>query len=112
MSEWSDRNICSVCGRYTRNHPIRDGCPHPKDAAYCYVVHDYYGCDTGCCGHEAYLCDAEGRVIKSCFLFEHPDSSDDAQWAVDLLERLWPGIPIRLEECQLTSHQGCEVEKA
>lgn len=43
------------------------------------VYHDYYGCDTGCCGHTIEMGD------KSKFLFDHPYCKDFREWAEEIV---------------------------
>lgn len=62
------------------------------------VLHSYFGCDTGCCGHAVYLCapgqDAEdGDEVPRSFVFGHPYSKgtkltvkDAKQFARGLVE--------------------------
>lgn len=38
-----------------------------------YVVHDYYGCDSGCCGATIYLVDENDDVLDSKFEWLHYD---------------------------------------
>ena len=40
------------------------------------VYHDYYGCDTGCCGHTVEIDDGEGK-----FEFDHPYGEDRESFA-------------------------------
>jgi hypothetical protein len=44
------------------------------------VMHAYYDCDTGCCGH---VIEVDGKCVGQ-FNFDHPYEEDDAkirQWA-------------------------------
>ena len=51
------------------------------------VLHRYFGCDTGCCGHAVYLCDPEilvakdilyaGEEVPNSFTFSHPYHAGD-----------------------------------
>lgn len=43
--------ICERCKRPVQTNHNRD-CASGKPAAYIKVVHEYYGCDTGCDGQE------------------------------------------------------------
>lgn len=46
------------------------------------VLHAYYGCDTGCCGH---VIDTDGE-FRDIFSFHHPYSNDLVEirkWAED-----------------------------
>jgi hypothetical protein len=66
--------ICPRCQR-----PIlfplteHDGPCHTGVTAY--LVHEFYGCQSGCCGHCAYLLDAQGDIVASHFL--HIDAQGD-----------------------------------
>lgn len=50
------------------------------------VYHSGYGCDTGCCGHRIEITDrksilSQRKQTERAFSFEHPDLSDDLEWA-------------------------------
>jgi hypothetical protein len=34
------------------------------------VLHAYYGCDTGCCGH---ILEIDDEEVEGSFVFSHPD---------------------------------------
>jgi hypothetical protein len=53
------------------------------------VLHEYYGCDTGCCGHVVEI-DGEARP----FHFAHPESDD--------------GHELRLFAEELVRDEGCD----
>jgi hypothetical protein len=77
---------CRFCGRLAHNVPYYqsrgDGSgpafppdnPLSQKIAYAYGVHRGYGCDTGCCGHEYYLCAEDGEILFSEFDFFHGGS--------------------------------------
>jgi hypothetical protein len=72
--------FCPVC---RRERVTRSGTCATADLCRLEVVggsvrfyHDYYGCDTGCCGHRITVADATGRVRASDFEFAH----DHADW--------------------------------
>ena len=48
------------------------------------VLHEYYGCDTGCCGH---IVQVDG--VQKGFQFTHPYTAktpeDIRQWIIDLV---------------------------
>lgn len=53
------------------------------------VLHAYYGCDTGCCGHIVEVEDAEtGKDLTrgSTFEFSHPYDEDFKQWAIEFAQ--------------------------
>lgn len=71
-------------------------------AAYCYVVHDYYGCDTGCCGHIGYLCDDNNEILDEHFVFVHNYlHEDNNKWIQEFLSDIWPKIPIHYNKCNV-----------
>ena len=93
--------VCKQCGRPANSEECRHG-PIWR-AAYSYVVHAYYGCDTGCCGHRAYLCDENDNIIaESHFEFTHPGWKEphDA-WAKEFCLSLWPDVPVKIEMCEV-----------
>lgn len=48
------------------------------------VYHEYYGCDTGCCGHRIEL-EIDGTTAISKFHFSHPyGEKDHKKWATEL----------------------------
>lgn len=49
------------------------------------VLHGYYGCDTGCCGHWIEL--GEGDDKRERFRFGHPHGEDRLEWAKDLVRQ-------------------------
>lgn len=72
-----------------------------KKAAYSYVVHDLYGCESGCCGHTFYLCDDKGEIIKHNFEFTHPYGEDKNVWAEQMCRGQWD-VPVKLELCEVS----------
>lgn len=93
-----NEEICQRCQRVvhqTEKHP------HWCKAAYGYVVHDSYGCDTGCCGHGIYVCDENDKVMDYEFSFSHPDSEEGRQaFCQEELEEHFPGILCDLSRCE------------
>lgn len=49
------------------------------------VLHEYYGCDTGCCGHVVRLNDEDGDEIQ--FDFDHPYNEDKRMWAIKFAQQ-------------------------
>lgn len=78
--------------------------PHmndPKVGAYSYIVHDLYGCESGCCGHALYLCNLKGDIIKSQWIFSHPYGEDKNIWAEQMCRAEW-NVPVRLDLCKVS----------
>ena len=90
--------VCKRCGRTVYHGEGEYG--NPAAGAYAYVVHDFYGCDSGCCGHVVYLCDADEHVIDSHFEFTHPYEGDMNEFCRDFVESVWPGVECRLDLCE------------
>lgn len=64
--------ICERCNRPVQRRHAYD-CASGKLPAYVKVVHAYYGCDTGCDGYVAYVCDEDDNTIEyGEFEFAHP----------------------------------------
>lgn len=40
------------------------------------ILHAYYGCDTGCCGH---VIEIDGEEVRSSFRWGHPGSKSDVE---------------------------------
>lgn len=68
---------CKRCGRRRWSPETEDRTAHQR-AAYGYVVHDSYGCETGCCGHWYILADRNGHEVSRHFEFSHPYGADEA----------------------------------
>lgn len=49
------------------------------------VYHDYYGCETGCCGHTIELTLPDGSE-RTHFEFDHPGKENRRAWARELVE--------------------------
>jgi hypothetical protein len=89
---------CGRCGRPREKPAHEDAICAPcrgeiarAVGGIAYVVHDYYGCESGCCGHRAYVEDARGNVLDSEFEFLHDEEQAldmalalAAKWDVDL----------------------------
>ncbi len=48
------------------------------------ILHSYYGCDSGCCGHRVETEDGDPR--KFSFEFHHPSDSDDEAYRAFAVE--------------------------
>lgn len=57
------------------------------------VYHDYYGCETGCCGHRLEITLPDGTE-REVFEFDHPGGDEAKAWArefaEDIIRRRWP----------------------
>ncbi len=92
--------VCTQCQRETRRDQVARTSHKPVVAVY--IVHGFYGCDTGCCGHEKFAVDEDGRVVHEDWRFKHPYGIDKDEWAKSELYR-WPDAnvesPIDLSRC-------------
>ncbi len=69
--------VCDKCGR---NIWGTKGTKHilciSQDIKSIYVVHDYYGCDTGCDGHSVIIWTIRNEECNY-FHFDHPGNEND-----------------------------------
>jgi hypothetical protein len=49
------------------------------------VLHSYYGCDTGCCGHRIEI---DGEEVDDSFEFDHFDGLDDPRLKAYVLSKV------------------------
>ena len=66
------------------------------------VVHDSYGCESGCCGHKIYGYDEdEKKIWTSEFHFLHPYGDDTNVFINEMVHDEFPnGIPIiNFDDC-------------
>ena len=94
-------DACERCRR-----PVLFGGPRCVDcrketAVRATVEHAYYGCDTGCCGHEVLGFDAEGDEVFRRFDFDHPGCDDPKTWATSLADQYLRGVPLDWENCNV-----------
>lgn len=47
------------------------------------VMHGYYGCETGCCGH---FVEIDGEELGGSFDFDHPNGQDYLEFAKEFVE--------------------------
>lgn len=75
-------------------------------AKYIKVVHTYYGCDSGCCGHTAMVMDEKDSMVDSEFEFAHMDKETTK-------EQFWDGIASNLKnEYKVeVDYSKCEYEE-
>lgn len=67
----------------------------------CYVVHRFYGCESGCEGHVVLIEDARGESEETGkFHFMWPDGGQE-KWARDLAASEAPGVPFSWPDCAI-----------
>ena len=74
--------FCPLCGRLL-NIP----CESARVAQYVYYVHEWYGCDSGCCGYRLYVMVENGSLMGAGFEFEH-DKELLNEWAKEVAHHL------------------------
>ena len=77
---------CARCGRtYIHVREVRgEGCARCVETVY--VRHAYYGCDSGCDGHEVVGLDSRGNEVYCSFEFDRPYDDDPETWARSLAD--------------------------
>lgn len=91
---------CERCQR-----PILFPLPRPDDQRHverAVVRHAYYGCDTGCCGHEVVGLDCQGNEVFRKFEFDHPYRDDPKTFATSLADSKLRGVPLDWEQCEVS----------
>jgi hypothetical protein len=98
-------DVCPKCGRNLFHQPQHERwCAYDLTKCKAYVVHEYYGCDTGCCGHKGYLRDENGLIVDwTDFSFAHPyDMSDENKRRfVESMVGRWSDVEVDWERCEL-----------
>lgn len=97
-----DPKTCEHCGRPVLypQRPTRGTAHHVVSA---HVVHGYYGCDTGCCGHRVIGVDCKGVKVFDEFDFSHPWSDEKETWARSFADKHLPGVPLDFAKCEITT---------
>jgi len=89
--------VCPQCSRpVVGEYYHREREPH-SEAVEGTIWHEYYGCDSGCCGHRVTLFDAHGREVTSNFQFLHSNGVDKAEWAQEMVNGA-AGFPVMLRD--------------
>lgn len=66
------------------------------------VMHSFYGCDSGCCGHVIYIDD---KVQDGTFEFSHPYDKNHLDWAKKFIsDKLGP------EHVQDLDWENCAID--
>lgn len=92
--------ICERCTRPTLSTLGKSSDLH-GELKKAYVVHAYYGCDTGCCGSIAVAEDAAGNQCRGSFQFDHPYDEEPMVWARHFVAERFPGIPFSEQNCEI-----------
>jgi len=99
-----DQKTCSECKRHLANVPnpvLRRTVHGPLVKVY--VVHRFFGCDTGCEGHTAIAEDAEGNICESKFEFDAPYGESHKEFAKEFARSHFPGVPLDYGQCRVVS---------
>ena len=92
--------LCDRCGR-----PILYPLHGKSDARHvekAVVRHAYYGCDTGCCGHEVVGIGCNGDEIFCVFRFEHDYAHNAETFARSLAAEELPNVPLDWPSCEVS----------
>lgn len=96
-------DTCTRCQRPILFPPSDTIAGNPRHVVAAAVVHAYYGCDTGCCGHVAIALDCTGEeVARSGFESSHPYGDDPKTWAVSFANERFRGVPLDWERCEVS----------
>jgi len=69
---------------------------------YSYIVHDAYGCESGCCGHAMYLYEDE-KEVDSSWTFSHPQKMSNEEFGMTQLKQQWPTVEPRIDLFQISN---------
>jgi hypothetical protein len=98
---------CQRCGRPIQRpngHDLPFGFPPgPSGGERLYFVHDFLGCDTGCCGHRFYVVDVFGRPLWSRLMLDEHNRDVLACQATELARRF--GVPVDWRACEFLDHR-------
>jgi hypothetical protein len=102
-------NKCRLCN--ARSELVLGHCNECRKKAidvYAIVVHAYFGCDTGCCGHAVEVYDRTGENLERHFDFSHPLSTKDKRaFAQELVDEYTPYAPLDWEKCEIQDIMRC-----
>lgn len=94
---------CERCGRPIL-HPLPERNGVARHASAVIVTHDFYGCDTGCCGHRVVAVDCDGGELESRFEFAHPydeHHNKHEEFARGLAAEFYPTLPLDWPNCEV-----------
>lgn len=95
---------CEVCGRPILHKTLLRGGDRKYHLNHVRVVHDYYGCDTGCCGHSLIGYDCHGKEVYEKFEFDHPNGEDYDEFARRFVSSILGehhGVTILFGQCEV-----------
>jgi hypothetical protein len=98
---------CSTCGRPGPDRFGWESSHFHGDARKAYVVHDYHGCDTGCCGHRVIVERTTGEYEGYWALSDHPNwkltEREQEEWAREIVHSVAPDAPFSWESCNVSN---------
>ena len=103
-----DKALCPKCNRRVwgeTEHPL---CVS-SDVTKIYVVHDFYGCDTGCCGHQVTVINTRGEKL-SFFHFDHPYYESDKSFIKRMIKDTFNSQHLELD-FDLIDYESCELSE-
>jgi hypothetical protein len=74
-----------------------------------YFVHDFLGCDSGCCGHRFYVVDEREHVIWSYLMLDEHRRDTLACQAEELARRF--GAVVDWPACDYFGHEEARTER-
>lgn len=67
------------------------------------MVHDYYGCDSGCCGYATYGLDKSNNIVFERFDFHHVDTEEEVKAHIyDLFNQY--EVEVDFSMCELSEY--------
>lgn len=107
----ADYPTCERCGRKVLNGWPRHNRVHYDHGRLSFrVVHEYEGCDSGCCGHRALLFEDGEPVDEDYWEFGHPMDVPDEEYVARMVGELkqrididLSDVPIDLLHCEIRS---------
>lgn len=100
--------LCPKCKRRVFGEQQHTICIS-SDVASVYVVHDYYGCDTGCCGHSVMITNPLGETCRY-FHFDHPYHESDRTFIKRMIKATFNNQHLDLD-FDLIDYESCELSE-
>lgn len=76
----------------------------PPESERAVVIHDFYGCDTGCCGHTIVIYRGTTEVRRK-FEFDHPGREGSEQFARDFVAQ----YNAKMGSAAVLDYSACEI---